>query len=190
MELGAKLMPALIDTKENRANRILSTRRAFQKPLLPQPVGAWLGPGGAGAIAAADAEVVRRTGIDVQPRGHAGALQRQIHEQTMLGVADDVRTAMHEKNGWRLGWNTQAGGELVLVFCLQISRVRQNGEVGSAADLVNVVLRLLSSFVEAGRGCDGEMSARGEADHAYAFGVDAPLRGFVSHEADSALSIL
>src|SRR6266849_6098107 len=97
-------------------------------------------------IAAADAEVVGGTGIDVQLGRDAGLPQRQIHNDAMLRGTDDIFSAMSEKDRRRPGRDAQAWRQLVLVLGLQVARINDNGEVRPATDLVDVVDRFVSSL--------------------------------------------
>src|SRR5262245_36522225 len=108
----------------------------------------------------------------------------------MLRRADQVLAAVHEEDRRGARRNTQALGELVLLLRLEIPRVREDREVRPATDFVDVVLRLIGSLLEARRRGDREMAARGEADHADALGIDAPVARLAADEADRALGVL
>ena len=97
---------------------------------------------------------------------------------------------MHEEDRRRAGRDAQAGSEFILVLGLQVARIGRDGEVRPAADLVDVVDRLVGSLLEARRRGDGQMAARREADHADALRIDAPLLGLAAHQADGPLGIL
>src|SRR5262249_41472306 len=166
------------------------TRDSLEKPLVPHPRGARVHPGGTWPVGPADAEVVGGVRVDVQLRGHAGALQRPVHYDAVLRFADNVRPAMHKEHGRRALWYAQAGGELVLVLGLQVARVDRNGEVRAATDLVDLVGRLVGPLLEPGRGRDCEVAAGRESDDADAIGCDAPLLRLAADEADGALGVL
>src|SRR5207237_5823901 len=59
-----------------------------------------------------------------------------------------------------------------------------------AADLVDVVDRLVGSLLEARCRGDRQMTACREADHADALWINAPLLGFTAYQTDGSLSIL
>ncbi len=61
-----------------------------KESLLPEPSGARVGPGGVGMAAGPDAEVVGGRGVDVQFGRDAGSLESQVHEQAVLGIADNI----------------------------------------------------------------------------------------------------
>src|ERR1035437_9124084 len=61
----------------------------LEESLMAQPVGTRLGPGRAGMVAGADAEIMGGRGINVQLRRHAGLLESEVHQDTMLGRTDD-----------------------------------------------------------------------------------------------------
>src|SRR5207249_3978061 len=68
--------------------------------------------------------------------------------------------------------------------------IDRDGEIGSAADFVNVVDRFVGSLLETGCRGDRQMAARRETDHADALGIDTPLLGVAAYQADGPLSIL
>jgi len=72
----------------------------------------------------------------------------------------------------------------------KICRINENYEVGTTAYAVNVVDRFVCTLfvVVAQRG--GEMSARGEAKHANAIGIEVPLVGMGADYAEGSLCIL
>ena len=86
-----------------------NTLGRLEKPLMPQPVGARLRPGGARMVAGADAEVVGGARVDVQLRRDAGALQGQVHEHAVLGGADDVVPAVRQEDRRRPLRDVQPG---------------------------------------------------------------------------------
>ena len=122
---------------------------------MPQPVGTRLRPSGARLVAAADTEVVGSPRINVQLRRDAGALQGLVHDDAMIRVANDIVTAVRQKNRGRPSRDAQARSKLVLVLGLQVARIGQDGEVRPAADLVDVIDRLVGSLFEARRRRDG-----------------------------------
>src|SRR2546423_11576673 len=111
----------------------------FKQPLIAKPVCTSFGPGGMGPVAFAHAKAVRRGSIDVQFRRNAGPLERQIHEDAMLGWADDIVATVDQKNGGRVLRDAEAGRQLVLVLGFQISRIHGDGEIGTTTYFVNFI---------------------------------------------------
>jgi hypothetical protein len=99
-------------------------------------------------VAGPDAEVVGCPRVDVQLRRDAGALQRGVQDYTVFGITDKVGPAMRKKYRGRFSRDAQAGREFILVLVLEVARIGQDGEVRPAADLVDVVDRLVGSLGE------------------------------------------
>src|SRR5439155_24981376 len=137
----------------------------------PQPVGAALRPGRAGVIHLADAEAVSAGGVDVQLGRHAGPLHGQVHGDAVVDGADGVVAGVDEEQRGRRGGHADGRRQLVPVLDLEVARVEHDGEVRPAADLVDVVDRVVGPLLEVGGGGPDEVSAGGEADHADAGGV-------------------
>src|SRR5208282_2201491 len=100
----------------------------------------------------ADGEVVSGPGVDVQLRRHPGPLQGQVEEDAVFRRTDDIRASVYQEDRRRTGWDAQAGCEFVPVLDLEISGIGGDGEIGPAADLVDVVDGVIGSFLEAGGG--------------------------------------
>src|SRR5712691_2050549 len=141
-------------------------------------------------LTGADREVVGGICINVQLRRHAGSLQRPVHDDAVLGIADEIGPAMRQKDWRRPGRDTQAGSELILVLGLQIAGIGGDSEVRPAADLIDGVNRLVSALLEACRCRNRQMPAGRETDHADTIGSNAPLLGPAAYQANGTLRIL
>src|SRR5262249_53213189 len=180
----------MLSSPPNAANRRSLSWRPLEEPLVAQPVEAVPGPGRAGMIDVTHTEVVGSPRIDMQLRWNAGALQGQVHDHAVFRRADEVGPAVREEDRGRTGRDAQAGGEFLLVLGLQVARIGRDGEVRSAADLVDVVERLVGPFLKARCRGDRQVSPRRETNHADSLGIDAPPPGSAAYQADGSLGIL
>jgi len=90
----------------------------------------------------------------------------------------------------QLGRDTNARRQFVLVLGFQVARINHDGKIRPAADLVNVVDRLVCAPVKVGRRGADEMAAGGETDHADLPRIDAPLPGLAANQTQRTLGIL
>ena len=80
------------------------------------------------------------------------------------------------------------GGNLTVLF--KIGGIDGHGEIGTCADLVDVVDRCVGLFIEFAGGANGQMAAGGESHDADAIWIDAPFGGVGADLANGALRIL
>ena len=72
----------------------------------------------------------------------------------------------------------------------QVAGIDDDGKVRPAAQLVGGVDWIVEAFIEVGAERGSKMGARGEAEHAYAIGIDVPLGCVLANHAEGALRIL
>ncbi len=101
---------------------------------MAQPGGARQRPCRAWMITRAYTKIMSSRSINVQLRRNAGFLQGQIHQCAVLRRADNVVSAVCEKDRRRPDRNTQVGSDLVFILCFQETRIDSNGEVGPATE--------------------------------------------------------
>src|SRR5262245_27887627 len=110
----------------------ISIAAGLEKATVAQPVGARFCPSGVRAIVSTNAEIMSGVCIDVQFRRHTGALESEVHQRAVLWRADDILSAMHEKDRRGIGRDAQRRGQLVLVLGFQVTGINRDGEVWPA----------------------------------------------------------
>src|ERR1041385_575169 len=98
-------------------------------------------------LTGANPEIMSSGGVDVQFGGDAGLLQGEVHQDTVFRATDKVVPTMSEEDWGSLGRNAEAGGQFVLVLRLEIAWIGENGEIGPAADQVDVIDWLVGAVV-------------------------------------------
>ncbi len=147
-------------------------------------------PGGYGEIGdAAEAVAVAALGVEVELRGDVDGLER---EEVCGGVfyVDCVVFGLNDDCGRGLGVGMDV--ELVEegVFGVgEIAGIDDYGEVGTAAELVGSVDGGVEALIVVSAEGGDEVASGGEAEDAYAFGVDVPFSGVLADDADGALGV-
>ena len=162
--------------------------RRRQKSLIPEPGRTSVSPGRIRPVGFTDAEVVGGVRINVQLRRDACSLKRKVRDDAMLRRADDIVAAVNEEDRWRVGGYVQARSDFIFILVLEITRIHQDREVGSATQVIDVVNRVVTAFLEACGRRNRQMAAGGKTD--YADVSDAPLPSPASHQAHRALCVL
>ena len=138
-----------------------------------EPGGAGIGPGRAGAVGAADAEVVSGFGIDVEFGGDAGATEREVHKHAVLGRTDQIGATVNEEDGRGFGMDDNAGGEFVFIFGFEVTRIDQDRKVRPATDVIDVVDVLIGARLETRSGAYGQVASGGKTNDADAMRIDS-----------------
>src|SRR5262249_32631821 len=175
-----------------RALLLLSFRQGarLEKTGGLQPGEAGVGPGGAGAVAAADAEGVSGFGIDVEFSGDAGSAEGQITQHAVVGRTYEVGAAVRQEHRRGSGGDHQSGGEFIFIFWFEVARINEDRKIRPATDVVDIVdVRIAALLETRGRGY-GQVASGGETDDADAVGIDSKFADLAADQADSALCIL
>ena len=118
-----------------------------------------LRPGREGTVAGADGEVVSGVRVDMQFCGDAGSFQGEVHQHAVLGWADQIASAMNEKDWGSAFGDIQPWGELILVFILEVTGIRHDDE--RACDTLTVdQSEIVSNAIFRWQGCDMASGSR------------------------------
>ena len=128
-------------------------------------------------------------GVEVEFRGDVDGFESEEPGDGVLYV-DRVVFRLDEEGGRGVGGGAQV--ELVeeaFVRVGEVAGVDDDGEIGAAGLAVGGVLGGVKALVVVGAEGGGEMASCGEAENAYAFGVDVPLCRVSADEADGTLGV-
>ncbi len=119
-----------------------------------------------------------------------GAPEGEIEEQAVLGV-DRVIGCLDDKH-WRSLWRDFDSGIQAVFGGVKetAARIDEDGKIGTATDLVDIIYRGIGKLIAAGADVDGEVPAGRETEHADAMGVDLPVCCILADQAHGPLRVL
>ena len=155
-----------------------------------QPYLCGLRPGGYWELGGAEAVAVAAFGVDVQLGGDFCFLELEEIDDGVFDM-DRVVFGLDDEGGRGVGGGVDVGvGREVFVGEREIAGIDDEREVGTAAELVGGVDRVVQALVVVSADGCGKMGAGGEAEDADSLGIDVPFGGVLADDAHGALGVL
>lgn len=149
-----------------------------------------LRPGGDRQPGVAEAVAVSALGIDMHFGGHFGFLQGHEVDDGVFDM-DRIILGLEDETGRGFARHRNVGIKCEVLVCKRkVSGIDDHSEVGTAAQLVSGIHRIVQALIEVRAKGGGKMGSGGEAEDANAMRVNVPIIGMRAHDAEGALGVL
>ena len=129
-------------------------------------------------------------GVDVEFGRDLGVFQFEKIKSSVFDV-DRIVFSVDDEGRRGVGSDVDFGiGREILIGESEIAGINNDGEVGTAGELVGSVNGLIEAFLEMGGECRRKMGAGGKTEYADAIGSKVPQVGVGANHAEGALGVL